>query len=146
MNETVKIIRRHDLAEVPVYATEGASGADLKAIWYGQVMPGSTLLVLTGLSIELPIGYEAQIRSRSGLALTRSVFVLNSPGTIDRDYQGEIGVILFNAGREIFHVKPGDRIAQLVICPVVQASFALSDAPTRETIRGEGGFGSTGAA
>ena len=108
-----------------------------------SILPGDRLLVPTGFSIELPAGYEAQVRPRSGLAAKHGVTVLNSPGTIDSDYRGEIKVILFNAGKEAFHLERGMRIAQMVIAPVVQAQLILVDSLS-ETERAGGGFGSTG--
>ena len=101
------------------------------------------MLVKTGLFIEIPVGYEGQVRSRSGLALKNGISVLNSPGTIDADYRGEIGVILINLSKEDFEVNPGDRIAQLVFSNVEQANWIVSDS-LNTTERGDGGFGSTG--
>jgi dUTP pyrophosphatase len=116
---------------------------DLLADEEAVLLPGERRLVPTGLSIELPEGFEAQVRPRSGLALKHGVTCLNSPGTIDADYRGEVGVILANLGREPFPVRRGDRIAQLVVAPVARAELrevvALSDSS-----RGQGGFGSTG--
>lgn len=130
----------------PEYASHGAAGADVRAKLTQDVVlaPGSSALIPTGLRMEIPNGYEVQVRPRSGLALKHSVTVLNTPGTIDSDYRGEIGVILINHGNEAFTVSPGMRIAQLVVAEVVQASFA----PVGElasTARGAGGFGHTGA-
>lgn len=131
---------------LPEYATEGAAGADLRAyLPEGRVFvyPGSWRLVPTGLDIELPAGYEAQVRSRSGLALKRGIAVLNAPGTIDEDYRGPVGVILVNHSSEPFEVSNGDRIAQLVIAPVTKATFSAVET-LGDTARGGGGFGSTG--
>ena len=130
---------------LPVYQSPGASGADLFAAIETEVeiMPGKTALIPTGLRIELPEGFEVQVRSRSGLALKSQVSVLNSPGTIDSDYRGEIGVILMNHGHSVFTVKPGMRIAQMVVAPVVRARF-ISSLSLANTDRGEGGFGHTG--
>jgi dUTP pyrophosphatase len=131
--------------EVPFYATEHSAGMDLQAANDEDIIlsPGKRALVKTGISIALPDGFEAQIRPRSGLAYKNGVTVLNSPGTIDADYRGEIGVILINHGDEDFVVTRGTRIAQMVIAQYVRASFSevseLSD-----TARGQGGFGSTG--
>ncbi len=134
--------------ELPRYQTSGSAGMDLRAA-VGEELPlrlspGSRALVPTGLAIALPNGFEAQIRPRSGLALQHGVTCLNTPGTIDADYRGEIKVLLVNLGPETFVVRRGERIAQMVIAPVVQADLAIADSlpPTR---RGAGGFGSTGA-
>jgi dUTP pyrophosphatase len=130
---------------LPVYASDGAAGADLAAAVEGELViePGGRALVPTGLRIALPRGYEAQVRPRSGLALQHGVLLPNAPGTIDADYRGEIRVILLNAGREPFVVRRGDRIAQLVVAPVLRARFEAVDA-LDETARGAGGFGHTG--
>lgn len=133
--------------DAPAYQTSGAAGLDLSCAIDREttmsLQPGDRLLVPTGFCIELPAGYEAQVRPRSGLAAKHGVTVLNSPGTIDSDYRGEIKVILFNAGKEAFRLQRGMRIAQIVIAPVVQAQLSLVDALS-ETERAEGGFGSTG--
>jgi dUTP pyrophosphatase len=130
---------------VPAYQTAGSAGADLKALLDEPVViePGNRALIPTGIALELPVGYEAQIRPRSGLAAKAGLTVLNAPGTIDSDYRGEVTVILINHGSEAAIVRNGDRIAQLVIAPVVQASFSPADA-LDSTERGSGGFGSTG--
>ena len=131
---------------IPIYQSEGASGADLLAAIDAEVeiLPGKVCLIPTGIRVEVPEGFEVQIRSRSGLALKSSLSVLNAPGTIDSDYRGEIGVILMNHGTSPFIVIPGMRIAQMVVSSVVRAQFipvlSLSD-----TERGDGGFGHTGA-
>ncbi|VAV93441.1 Deoxyuridine 5'-triphosphate nucleotidohydrolase [hydrothermal vent metagenome] len=132
---------------LPSYETVGAAGMDLyAAVPQGSPMvlePGQRDLVATGISIALPQGFEAQIRPRSGLAVKHGITCLNTPGTIDSDYRGEIKVILINLGQENFTISRGERIAQMVIAPVVQASWQeVAELP--ETIRGEGGFGSTG--
>lgn len=128
---------------VPGYQTPGASGFDLEASHETTIEPGSWTLVKTGIRVAVPYGFELQVRSRSGLAAKHGIQVLNSPGTVDADYRGGIGVILFNHGKAPFGIKPGDRIAQAVICPVVQAQFKeVQDLDA--TSRGEGGFGSTG--
>lgn len=134
-------------AVAPEYQTSGAAGADLRACLDSSVVlpPGGRALVPTGISIELPLGYEAQVRPRSGLAAKFGVSCLNSPGTIDADYRGEIGVILINLGQEPFVVADGDRIAQLVVSPVAVAVFERSEGLSG-TERGSGGFGSTGKA
>jgi dUTP pyrophosphatase len=131
-------------AVVPVYGTVEAAGADLHAAEAAVIEPGETMLVSTGISIELEPGFEAQVRPRSGLALKYGVTVLNAPGTIDSDYRGIIGVILINHGKQPFWIAIGDRIAQLVVAPVVKANFYAAGGVVRETKRGAGGFGSTG--
>ncbi|MBI1179042.1 MAG: dUTP diphosphatase [Alphaproteobacteria bacterium] len=129
----------------PCYQSAAAAGADLSAAVTEDVVlvPGERRLVPTGIAIELPEGFEAQVRPRSGLALRHGVTVLNAPGTIDADYRGEIGVILVNHGQAPFTVRRGDRIAQMIVAPVAQADFR--EAALGETARGAGGFGSTGA-
>ena len=130
---------------VPAYATAASAGMDLSAAIEGklELKPGQRALVPTGLAIALPIGYEAQIRPRSGLAAKNGVTVLNTPGTIDADYRGEIKVILINLGSVIFTIERGMRIAQMVIARHEQARFEIVDS-LDETARGAGGFGSTG--
>ena len=130
---------------LPAYATEGSAGMDLCAHIHESVVlePLERKLIPTGLFIELPTGYEAQIRPRSGLALKQGITCLNSPGTIDADYRGEIGVILINLSNELQVIKTGDRIAQMVVAPVIQISWEPATALT-STNRGAGGFGSTG--
>jgi dUTP pyrophosphatase len=132
-------------AELPHYASAGASGADLRAFLEEDLIipPGSSQLIPTGLYLAIPEGYEIQIRPRSGLALKNQVTVLNTPGTIDADYRGEIKVILINHGKDDFIVQPGMRIAQCVLAPVFQADFTLTKELTA-TARGAGGFGHTG--
>jgi dUTP pyrophosphatase len=129
----------------PRAATTGASGVDLAAAIKQELVihPGETKAIPTGLQLEIPKGYEAQVRPRSGLALKHSVGILNSPGTIDSDYRGEIQVILTNFGQKDFIVRRGDRIAQLVFQQVILADFIPKDA-IAETNRGAGGFGHTG--
>jgi dUTP pyrophosphatase len=131
---------------LPSYATEGAAGLDLRAAVAGELVlaPGERVRVPTGLRIAVPHGYEAQVRPRSGLALRHGILLPNAPGTIDSDYRGEVQVILWNAGPAPFAITRGDRIAQLVIAPVVRV--ALEEGALDDTGRGEGGFGSTGAA
>jgi dUTP pyrophosphatase len=130
---------------VPGYMSAHAAGADLCAAVREQLtlLPGARALVPTGFSIALPPGYEAQVRPRSGLAIRSGVTCLNSPGTIDADYRGEVRVVLANFGTEPFVVRRGDRIAQIVVAPVVRAAFEVVD-ELPPTQRGEGGFGSTG--
>src|ERR1700743_968197 len=134
----------------PAYASEDASGMDLMAaLPAGEevvLAPGSRALIATGMAIELPKGFEAQIRPRSGLALKEGVTVLNSPGTIDADYRGEIGVILINHGDAPFTIKRGERIAQMVLAPVSRLAWREQAEDLSTTARGEGGFGSTGRA
>ena len=130
---------------LPGYASEDAAGLDLLAAVDAaiELAPGARKLIPTGISIALPRGYEAQVRPRSGLALKHGIGLLNSPGTIDADYRGEIGVILINHGDAPFVISRGDRIAQLVVAPVTRLAWAESDTlPQSE--RGKGGFGSTG--
>jgi dUTP pyrophosphatase len=128
---------------LPNYQTEFSSGFDLLSIEDKVILAGERELVATGIKLEIPVGYEGQVRPRSGLALKHGIIVPNSPGTIDADYRGEIKVILWNSGKVDFSIKKGDRIAQLVIAPVVQAKFNVLDS-VNKTIRGDGGFGSTG--
>jgi dUTP pyrophosphatase len=123
--------------------TQGAAGLDLRADEACTLGPGERRLVPTGLAIELPEGFEGQVRPRSGLAVRHGIGMVNAPGTIDSDYRGEVGVALINLGAEPFAIARGDRIAQLVIAPVVQAAIELVDALS-ESDRGAGGFGSTG--
>ncbi len=128
---------------LPAYGSEGAAGMDLVAAEESVLLPGEWTSVGTGLRLEIPPGFEGQVRPRSGLALKHGVTVLNAPGTIDADYRGEVRVILINHGRDPFTVSRGDRIAQLVIAPVTR--FVLMEADhLGETARGAGGFGSTG--
>lgn len=133
------------MASVPEYQSEGAAGADLRAHMASDIVlkPGQRALVPTGLHMEIPPGLEAQVRPRSGLAAKNGVTVLNSPGTIDSDYRGEVQVLLVNLGQEEFRIRSGDRIAQLVFSHVVRVSFR-SQANIDDTARGGGGFGSTG--
>ena len=128
---------------LPAYATPASAGVDLCAVEKRVLQPGERALVPTGIRIAIPVGYEAQIRPRSGLALKHGITLPNSPGTIDADYRGEIQVIMQNLGNAPFVIEPGDRIAQMVIAPVSQVSWVESDV-LEETERGSGGFGSTG--
>ncbi len=131
--------------ELPAYKTNGASGVDLMAYVKEPIRlkPNSSYLVPTGISVAFSEDYEIQIRPRSGLAAKNNISVLNSPGTIDSDFRGEIKVILYNHGSEIFLIQNRDRIAQMILVPVVKIQFEeVENLP--ETIRGEGGFGSTG--
>jgi len=131
--------------ELPTYATSSSAGLDLRAVLEGPVKlsPLERKAIKTGLKIALPEGFEAQIRPRSGLAAKHGLTVLNSPGTIDADYRGEIGVILVNLSNETFTVNPGERIAQMVIASFTQVEWQATDV-LDQTARGEGGFGSTG--
>lgn len=138
-------VRNESGLPLPAYQTPGAAGMDLLAALAEPITlaPGEWQAIPTGLYIELPEGYEAQVRPRSGLALHHGITLLNSPGTIDADYRGEIRVLLLNLGQKPFTVTPGMRIAQLVVAPVVQVEWV--PAPTfSPTPRGEGGFGHTG--
>lgn len=135
---------------LPGYASTGAAGADLRANLAEAdrdtgltLEPGARALIPTGLRMAIPEGYEVQVRPRSGLALKHGVSLPNTPGTIDSDYRGEVGVILINLGRDPFVVTHGERIAQMIVAPVLQADFTLSE-ELDETARGAGGFGSTG--
>ena len=134
-------------AIIPEYKTAGAAGADLCALLDAPltIPAGRSAMIPTGLFFEIPEGYEVQVRPRSGLAAKNGVTVLNTPGTIDSDYRGEIKVILINLGQSDFTINSGDRIAQMIIAPVIQASFTTVD-QLNETDRGAGGFGSTGLA
>ena len=140
----LRLPHAHDLP-LPAYATAGAAGMDLHAANETaiEIQPSDRALVPTGYSVELPEGFEAQIRPRSGLAANHGVTVLNTPGTIDSDYRGEIKVILVNLGQDEVVIRPGDRIAQIVFSPVVRVTFTRTDV-LAETERGSGGFGSTG--
>ncbi|MGH1419023.1 MAG: dUTP diphosphatase [Hyphomicrobiaceae bacterium] len=144
---TVKQLDHAKGLALPSYQTTDAAGCDLAAAVPDDdaltIHPGERLLVPTGLILELPTGTEAQVRPRSGLALKHGITVLNSPGTIDADYRGEISVILINHGDAAFEIKRGERIAQLVIAPVSQAGFVSAETLS-DTDRGRGGFGSTG--
>lgn len=128
----------------PAYETAGAAGMDLRAAEPATLKPGARALIPTGFAIALPDGYEAQVRPRSGLAVKHGVTVLNAPGTIDSDYRGEIKVPLINHGETDFVIARGDRIAQMVVAPVVRATWTAAET-LDSTARGEGGFGSSGA-
>jgi dUTP pyrophosphatase len=142
---TVHITRTDPRVRLPEYETEGAAGMDLRAFLAENIIipPLGRAKIPTGLRIEIPEGFEGQVRPRSGLALKWGVTVLNSPGTIDSDYRGDVDVILINLSTEAFTVKDGDRIAQLLIAPVLRAELA-SAGDLSATGRGSGGFGSTG--
>jgi dUTP pyrophosphatase len=128
---------------LPAYATSGAAGMDVVSAEDVTIAPGARHAVATGLALAIPQGYEIQVRPRSGLALKHGITVPNTPGTIDSDYRGELKVILINLGPEPFAIQRGDRVAQLVLAPVVQAAWAEVE-QLDATERGEGGFGSTG--
>lgn len=140
----IKVVAKEG-AKLPLYKTSGAAGADICALLEKPLVieSGKSAMVPTGLFFEIPQGYEVQIRPRSGLAAKNGVTVLNTPGTIDSDYRGEINVILINLGDKPFTVNSGDRIAQMLVAPVIQADFSIVS-NLEETERGAGGFGSTG--
>jgi dUTP pyrophosphatase len=141
----IKVKKLSASVSVPKYKTSGSSGMDVAAHIEKNIIiyPGEKALVSTGFSISIPIGYEVQIRPRSGLAAKKNITVLNTPGTIDADYRGEVRVILINLGKEKFIIENGDRIAQMVVCPVVQADIEEVE-ELSFTERGSSGFGSTG--
>jgi len=131
--------------KLPAYKTPGSSGMDLVAYIKNKIIinPGKTAMIPTGIAVAIPKNYEIQIRPRSGLAVNKGISVLNTPGTIDSDYRGEIKIILINLGKKSFDIKSGDRIAQIIVCPVSKAKFKeVKQLP--KTTRGKGGFGSTG--
>jgi dUTP pyrophosphatase len=139
----VEVRRLQSEAILPRYQTPDAAGMDLHAVAPMTIAPGATAAIPTGLAMAIARGYEGQVRPRSGLAIKHAVTVVNAPGTIDSDYRGEVKVLLINHGREPFVINTGDRIAQLVIAPVIQAELVEVQSLT-ETERGSGGFGSTG--
>ena len=143
----VKILikRLSSKVTMPQYKTIGSSGMDIAAFLDNEILikPSEKKIIPTGIKLKIPKGYEIQIRPRSGLAANNDITVLNTPGTIDSDYRGEIKVILFNHGKNIFKVENGLRIAQMVLCPVIEANLSEVEI-IDETERGEGGFGSTG--
>lgn len=146
----IRFKRLNPKAMLPSYATEEAAGADVRACLGDHDLPlivpaGGRVLVPLGLACEIPPGFEIQVRPRSGLALKSGVTVLNTPGTVDSDYRGPLGVVLFNTTTEDFFVNNGDRIAQFVVAPVVQGDFHVAR-ELNDTERGQGGFGSTGVA
>ena len=149
MTPTIAVKRLAHGADIPLpaYETAGAAGMDLRAAVADDaplvLKPGARDMVPTGLTVAIPQGYEIQVRPRSGLAAKAGITCLNSPGTIDSDYRGELKVILINLGAEDFIIRRGDRIAQMVVAPVVQATWSEVDS-LDETARGAGGFGSTG--
>ena len=137
------IVRNESENSLPEYGSEHAAGCDVRSDHDATISPGHKLLIKTGLFVEIPLGYEIQVRPRSGLAYKKGLTVLNSPGTIDADYRGEIGVILINHGNERVFLEKGERIGQLVLNKVEQIEWKES-LELQETERGEGGFGSTG--
>ena len=139
----LKVKRLSDTAQLPCRAHDGDAGLDLFSNEDVSLQPGETRLVRTGIAVELPPGTEAQVRPRSGLALKRGVTVLNSPGTIDEGYRGEVGVIMINHGTEVFTAERGARIAQMIVKPVLHVDVEEVELLS-STTRGEGGFGSTG--
>ena len=132
-------------AHLPTYATEGSAGMDLRIIEKVTLAPGERKLARTGLRMAIPLGYEGQVRPRSGLALKLGISMVNTPGTIDSDYRGEVGIILINMGQDVVQLNEGERVAQLVICPVTRAAWQVTES-LDATERGGGGFGSTGTA
>lgn len=145
MKSKVLIKKLNSSVNIPEYKTAGSSGLDLEAFIHENLIlkPNQTVIVPTGLSIAIDNNLEIQIRPRSGLAVKNNISVLNTPGTIDADYRGEIKVILINLGEKDFIIKKGDRIAQMVICPIIKAEIeVVNELP--ETLRGNSGFGSTG--
>lgn len=144
-NVTLKFKKIHPDARIPQYASDGASGMDVSSVENLTLNPLERMLVPTGLTMEIPLGYEIQVRPRSGMAAKFGVTVLNTPGTVDSDYRGELKVILYNSDREKpYVVNKGDRIAQIVLQKIERAYIEEADA-LGETTRGSGGFGSTGA-
>jgi dUTP pyrophosphatase len=139
----LKIKRLSEVAVIPQYAHPGDAGLDLVSIETKTIAPGASQLIRTGIALELPDGTEAQVRPRSGLALKHQITVLNSPGTIDAGYRGEICVILINHGQQPFHVEPGMRIAQMVVTPFIRATVESVE-QLDDSARSTGGFGSTG--
>ena len=145
MAVTLKVVKTHDRVTLPQYETEGAAGLDLRAFLETDIAIPSLgrAKIPTGLKIEIPVGFEAQVRPRSGLALKTGLTVLNSPGTIDSDYRGDLDIILVNLGAESVTIKDGERIAQLVVAPVSRVVVTETDCLS-VTMRGGAGFGSTG--
>lgn len=139
----VKIKQLNPKAKIPTYGSQEAAGADLCSVVNVTLRPGERFLIPCGFAIELPVGFEVQVRPRSGLAFKHGVTVLNAPGTIDSDYRGEMKVLLINHGDDPFKIEEGDRIAQMLIAPVFLANFQIAD-ELGPSDRGAGGFGSTG--
>ena len=138
------IKKLHKNIILPEYKTDGSSGMDLMANVEQtvKILPGERKIISTGIMVAIPEQYEIQIRPRSGLAAKNGISVLNTPGTIDSDYRGEIKVILINLGKDIFEIKKNDRIAQMIVCPIIKVELEEVES-LPETVRGEGGFGST---
>jgi dUTP pyrophosphatase len=145
MGAIIKIKRDASARDIPLpsYATEGSAGMDLRAAQESEIAPGERAMIGTGIYLEIPKGYEGQVRPRSGLAAKHGVTVLNSPGTIDSDYRGEVSVVLINLGKEIFTVRKGDRIAQIIFAVCERAELTETD-EIADSKRASGGFGSTG--
>ena len=139
----IKVLKLNENAIIPSYSHEGDSGMDLFSVENYTLFPRKRELIRTGLKVEIPLGYEMQIRPKSGLAWKKGITVLNTPGTVDAPYRGEVGVILINHGEENYEVKKGEKVAQIVFKKVETAVFKEVDSLS-ETSRGEGGFGSTG--
>ncbi len=139
----IEIIKLHPAAIIPSYSHPGDAGLDLFSIEKVEILPGEAQLINTGIAIALPPNTEAQIRPRSGLALRHSITVLNSPGTIDAGYRGEIGIVLINHGKNRFKVVPGMKVAQMVVSSFIQAKLMIAN-DLNVTTRGDNGFGSTG--
>lgn len=145
MDEVELLLELGDGAQMPSYATDGAAGMDLRSTRAVRLAPMERQLVPTGIKVAIPEGFEGQVRSRSGLAIKKGLALVNAPGTIDSDYRGEIGIILVNLSQEFVELEKGERIAQLVICPVAKATLrVVGQGRLDETERSEGGFGSTG--
>ncbi len=144
-NPQIRVKKVHSGAKLPAYMTELAAGMDICACLDDMLVlaSGERALIPTGLAFAIPAGYEIQVRPRSGLAIKHGIALVNSPGTIDADYRGEVGIILINHGTDDFTVNPGDRIAQLVVAPTYQAELIEVD-ELDDTVRGSGGFGHTG--
>jgi len=140
---TLKIKKINAEAKLPEFSNPGDAGMDLCSVIDLTIEPGDVALIPTGLIIELPLNTEAQVRPRSGLALHHGITVLNSPGTIDEGYRGEVGVILINHGKETFHVEKHMRIAQLVVKPILEVRI-IEVSELKDSVRGDGGFGSSG--
>lgn len=141
----VRFTKASPLAQLPVYATSEAAGADILSTGQFDLYPGARALIGTGLLCQIEPGWEIQVRPRSGLAFKNGVTVLNAPGTIDSDYRGELKVLMINHGSKLFTVQAGDRIAQIIVAPVVQSGFEWVDGDLSKTNRDSAGFGSTGA-
>ncbi|MEM6255935.1 MAG: dUTP diphosphatase [Cyanobacteria bacterium P01_D01_bin.156] len=143
MPPIIKFKKLSPAAIIPSYTHPGDAGADLTAVEHHHLAPLQRIAIPTGLAVEIPQGYELQVRPKSSLALHHGITLLNAPGTVDAGYRGEIKVILINLGQDVFEISPGQRIAQIVIAPVIQAEFTVVDTLS-ESQRGAGGFGSTG--